>query len=167
MPPLPRSVCARSASRMTEGHQGEPIRAAGAVVSRAGASGTQVVLVHRPRYDDWSFPKGKSAPGEHVLLTATREVAEETGLRIVLGRPLTPSEYEVGGRPKRVSFWAARCVASLGFVPGHEVDPVALMDLPPGPERLSYQRDKKLFDEFVSGPPTTIPVIRLRHAAAG
>ncbi len=91
----------------------DTIRAAGAVVWRQGSDGTQVVLVHRPRYDDWSFPKGKSERGEHLLLTATREVAEEAGLRVVLGRRLSASEYEVEGRPKKVSYWAARCAESL------------------------------------------------------
>ncbi len=76
----------------------DPIRAAGAVVWRPGPDGPQIVLVHRPRYDDWSYPKGKSGRGEHVLLAAAREVAEETGLRVVLGRRLAPSVYEFAGR---------------------------------------------------------------------
>jgi 8-oxo-(d)GTP phosphatase len=143
------------------------IRAAGAVVWRSGPAGLQIVLVHRPRYDDWSLPKGKSERGEHILLTATREVAEETGLRVVLGRPLSPSAYEVNGRPKRVSYWAARCVESLGFVGGDEVDELAWLDLPRVPQRLSYERDRRLIAEFASGPVSTIPFILLRHAEAG
>ena len=58
------------------------VRAAGAVIWRPAGRGAQVALVHRPKYDDWSFPKGKLEPGEHVLLAATREVAEETGLQV-------------------------------------------------------------------------------------
>ena len=61
------------------------VRAAGAVVTRKGG---EVLLVHRPKYDDWSFPKGKQDPGEHVTVTAVREVLEETGVEIRLGRPL-------------------------------------------------------------------------------
>ena len=90
----------------------EEVRAAGAVLWRPRA-GTQVgqdvevALVHRPRYDDWAFPKGKAAPGEHPLLTAVREVTEETGLRPVLGRQLPHMFYLAAGRPKRVDYWAA------------------------------------------------------------
>ena len=145
----------------------DPIRAAGAVVWRPGSSGSQVVLVHRPRYDDWSFPKGKSDHGEHMLLTAMREVAEETGLRVVLGRRLTASHYEVGGRPKNVSYWAARCAESRGFVPGHEVDALAWLELAEAAARLSYERDRVLLDEFAAAPPATIPLILLRHTQAG
>jgi phosphohistidine phosphatase SixA/ADP-ribose pyrophosphatase YjhB (NUDIX family) len=123
--------------------------------------------VHRPKYDDWSFPKGKSELGEHVLLTATREVAEEAAVRVVLGRRLNPSEYEVDGRPKLVSYWAARCVEAFDFVPNHEVDDLAWIDLPHVAERLSYDRDRILIEEFAAGPLSTIPLILLRHAQAG
>jgi len=143
------------------------IRAAGAVVWRPGAAGTQVVLVHRPRYDDWSFPKGKSNRDEHPLQTAIREVAEETGLRVVIGRKLTASEYEVDGRPKKVRYWAARCTESLGFVPGREVDDLAWLDLTQAAARLSYERDRVLLDEFTATTRDTIPFILLRHTEAG
>jgi 8-oxo-dGTP pyrophosphatase MutT (NUDIX family)/phosphohistidine phosphatase SixA len=145
----------------------DTIRAAGAVVWRPGSDGAQVVLVHRPKYDDWSFPKGKSERGEHPLLTATREVAEETGLRVVLGRRLKASEYEVDGRPKKVRYWAARRAESLGFRPGREVDDLAWLELPQAAARLSYERDRVLLDEFAAAPPATIPLILLRHAQAG
>lgn len=145
----------------------DPIRAAGALVWRPGQQGRQLALVHRPRYDDWSFPKGKAEPGEHLLRTAVREVAEETGLRVVLGRPLRPSVYQVGGRAKRVSYWTARCSGSDGFVAGHEVDELAWLDLGQTRERLSYERDLTLLEEFESGPVGTVPFILLRHASAG
>jgi 8-oxo-dGTP diphosphatase len=125
------------------------------------------VLVHRPRYDDWSFPKGKREPGEHVLSTAVREVAEETGLRIRLGRPLRPSVYHTGGALKQVSYWVARCVGSTGFVPGAEIDRLAWLPAGELGGRLSYQRDLALADEFRSGPVSTAPLILLRHASAG
>ena len=89
------------------------VRAAGAVLWRPGPGvrGVEVAIVHRPRYDDWAFPKGKATPGEHPLLTAVREVTEETGLRPVLGRRLPPMFYLAAGRPKRVDYWAATLAA--------------------------------------------------------
>ncbi len=143
------------------------VRAAGAVVWRPAAAGVELALVHRPRYDDWSHPKGKCRRGEHVLAAAVREVAEETGLRVVLGRPLRPSVYRAFGRIKRVSYWAGRCAGTASFAPGEEVDQVAWV--PPGEARLrlSYQRDRVLLEEFLSGPARTAPLILLRHAQAG
>ena len=89
--------------------EGTEIRAAGAVVWRPGTDGPEVVLVHRSRYDDWSLPKGKALAGEHVLLTAVREVEEETGIRVVLGRRLPSTHYQMhGNRPKTVDYWAAK-----------------------------------------------------------
>ena len=82
------------------------IRAAGAVLCRRGLAGNEVALIHRNRYDDWSFPKGKCEPGEHVLATAVREVAEETGIRAVLGRRLGQNRYQSLGRSKLVDYWA-------------------------------------------------------------
>src|SRR5580704_8961282 len=94
----------------------DEVRAAGAVVWRPAASGSQVALVHRPKYDDWSFPKGKLEPGEHVLLAAVREVAEETALQVTLGRRLAPVRYLNDGVPKRVDYWVARVTGALaGF----------------------------------------------------
>jgi phosphohistidine phosphatase SixA/8-oxo-dGTP pyrophosphatase MutT (NUDIX family) len=145
----------------------DTVRAAGAVVWREPDHEPEIVIVHRPKYDDWSFPKGKSECGEHVLRTATREVAEETGSRVVLGRRLTSSEYWVGDRVKHVSYWAARCVQLAGFVPGHEVDELAWLRADQVRERLSYERDVTLLDEFTSGPASSVPFILLRHAEAG
>jgi len=102
-----------------------------------------------------------------VLAAAVREVTEETGLRVVFGRPLRPSVYETGGRTKRVRYWVARCAGSAGFVPGHEVDQIAWLATSAARERLSYQRDVALLDEFRSGPAASVPFILLRHAAAG
>ena len=86
----------------------EAILSAGAVLWRRGRRpGTEVLLVHRPKYDDWSLPKGKREPGEHVLLTAVREVLEETSVRPVLGPRLPTTEYLARGRPKQVDYWSA------------------------------------------------------------
>ena len=75
-----------------------------------------MALVHRPQYDDWTFPKGKCEPGEHVLATAVREVAEETALRVVLGRRLTPSVTGAGG-VEAGQLLGRACAGSDGFVP--------------------------------------------------
>lgn len=152
---------------MPDSSGNDVIRAAGAVIWRPGALGPDIALVHRPRYDDWSYPKGKCHRDEHVLAAAIREVTEETGLRVLLGRPLMPSVYQVSGRPKRVSYWAARCVESVGFVPNHEVDQVRWFPAEVARERLTYPRDVTLLDEFRSGPARSVPLIVLRHAAAG
>lgn len=150
------------------------VRAAGAVLWRPGASGPEVALVHRPRYDDWSFAKGKSAPGEHVLITAVREVQEETGVRAALGRRLSSIRYLSSGQPKRVDYWAARPApegqdppgAPAGFVPNAEVDDLAWLPPAAARDRLSYTHDEKVLDEFVSGPAATAVFILVRHATA-
>jgi 8-oxo-(d)GTP phosphatase len=146
------------------------IHAAGAVLWRRGADGVEVALVHRPRYDDWSLPKGKRMDREHVLITAVREVWEETGVRAVLGRRLASTSYVVDGRPKRVDYWAARHAgppgpAEAGFTPGHEVDEVAWLDPAAARGRLSYPHDVEVLDSFTAGPPDTRPIVLLRHAA--
>jgi 8-oxo-dGTP diphosphatase len=143
------------------------IRAAGAVVWRPGRDGPDIALVHRPRYDDWSFPKGKCERDEHVLTTAAREVREETGLRVVLGRTLTSSVYQSAGGVKRVSYWAAQCAGSDGFAPNHEVDEVQWLPAAQARARLTYDRDVALLDEFAAGPVRTVPLVLLRHASAG
>src|SRR5262249_34415538 len=122
--------------------------------------------VHRPRYADWSFPKGKSMPGEHVLLTAVREVEEETGVRVALGRRLGSESYLADGKPKRVEYWAARPVSPERFAPNDEVDALAWLPLAAAREQLSYPRDHAVLDTLTAGPLDTAPVILLRHASA-
>src|SRR5580692_12975402 len=102
------------------------IKAAGGVAWRPGPDGEpEVLLVHRKKYDDWSLPKGKTEPGEQLPLTAVREVFEEGGARLILGRRLTSVRYQVGGRPKRVHWWAARVSGvDEAAVPNDEVDEV-------------------------------------------
>jgi 8-oxo-(d)GTP phosphatase len=153
---------------MPERLAADEIRAAGAVVWRPGPAGPLVALVHRPKYDDWTLPKGKTEPGESVLLTAVREVLEETGQRVTLGRRLSPSYYDVDGRPKRVDYWAARSQdPPAPFVPSHEVDGLAWLPVPEAANRLTYERDVVVLAEFAAGPATTTSLILLRHASAG
>jgi 8-oxo-(d)GTP phosphatase len=144
------------------------IRAAGAVVWRRGQDGPLVAVVHRPKYDDWTLPKGKREPGEHILLTAVREVAEETGQRVTLGRRLSAASYKVDGRPKRVDYWVGRGQdPPAEFVPNHEVDDLAWLSVAEAADRLTYDRDVVILSEFAAGPAETVPWILLRHASAG
>lgn len=147
------------------------IEAAGAVVWRRGSGGPEVLLIHRPRHDDWTLAKGKREPGEEMPETAVREVVEETGVRPVLGRRLKTVHYEVGGRPKRVEWWAAaepaRPGAGARFVPNHEVDRVGWYPLGQTYERLSYADDCGVLDEFARWPHRTVPFMVLRHTSAG
>jgi 8-oxo-dGTP pyrophosphatase MutT (NUDIX family) len=153
------------------------IPAAGALLWRPAEQGPAVVLVHRPRYDDWSFPKGKCLPGEHVLITAVREVTEETGIEINLGRRLRTVRYLSDGRPKQVDYWAARPAAQAAggtdepaepapFTPNEEVDQLAWLPLTAAGDRLSYQHDTEVLSEFASAPPATTSIILVRHASA-
>jgi 8-oxo-dGTP diphosphatase len=146
----------------------EEIRAAGGVAWRGVGVDAQVLLVHRPKYDDWSLPKGKVEPGEHVLVAAVREVAEETGLAVRLGRRLPPVRYQAGGVPKRVDFWVATAaVEPAEFIPNHEVDQLAWVAVGAAASRLTYQRDAETVAAYLDGPSWTAPLILLRHAAAG
>lgn len=145
------------------------VRAAGAVLWRSAADGPEIALVHRPRYDDWAFPKGKALPGEHMLLTAVREVAEETGVRVVLGRRLSTVRYLAHGKPKRVDYWAARPADGTGaggFTPNDEIDDLAWLPVAAARDKLSYAHDGALLEEFGSGPAGTVPIILVRHAWA-
>ena len=155
---------------MDDAARRDEIRAAGCVLWRPGARGPEVALVHRSRYGDWTLPKGKCEPGEHALETAVREVAEETGVVVVLGRRLRSTRYRRGERPKVVGYWAARPAAAgplAGFVPNNEVDRLDWLPVPAARARLSYAHDADVLDAFVSGPVDTIACILLRHAAAG
>jgi 8-oxo-dGTP diphosphatase len=115
------------------------VEAAGGVVVRDG----QVAVVHRPRYDDWSLPKGKLDPGESFEDAALREVEEETGLRCGLVRELPAVEYEVRGRPKLVRYWAMEVVDETPFVPNDEVDEMRWVEPDEALALLSYDRDRE------------------------
>jgi 8-oxo-dGTP pyrophosphatase MutT (NUDIX family)/phosphohistidine phosphatase SixA len=144
------------------------IKAAGGVAWRPGPDGEpEILLVHRKRYDDWSLPKGKTEPGELLPVTAVREVFEEGGARLALGRRLISVRYQVGGRPKRVHYWAAR-VAALDdrAVPNDEVDQIAWVGAAHAVEHVSYPHDHGVLADFARLPPQTVPVILLRHAKA-
>jgi phosphohistidine phosphatase SixA/8-oxo-dGTP pyrophosphatase MutT (NUDIX family) len=143
------------------------VRAAGAVLWRPGADGPEVALVHRPTYDDWTFPKGKVKDGEHVIHTAVREVWEESGVWPVLGRRLPSREYEKDHRLKRVDYWAAVSGGGGEFRPGDEVDRLDWLPVGEAEQRLSFEHDADLLREFAAGPQRTTAYIVLRHTSAG
>ncbi|WP_327089315.1 NUDIX hydrolase [Nonomuraea sp. NBC_01738] len=145
----------------------ETLRAAGSVLWRGDASAPEVALVHRPRYDDWTFPKGKLKTGEHMIAAAVREVREETGLTITVGRALPPIHYLLKGRTKRVDYWAGRVVEQASFVPGAEVDELVWLPLDRARARLTYSWDGGLLHALMSVPLTTVPLLLVRHGSAG
>jgi 8-oxo-dGTP diphosphatase len=129
----------------------DTVRAAGGVPYRERNGSVEVLLVHRPKYDDWTFPKGKNDPGESDEECVHREVEEETGLRVALERYLGESRYRDGkGRPKVARFWAVRPVAGEAR-PQFEVDDLEWLDPEEARARLSYDRDREILDAFLSG----------------
>lgn len=146
--------------------------AAGALPWRRRKGALEVALVHRPRYDDWSWAKGKLDPGEEWPVAAVREVFEETGLHVRLGRPLPSAWYSVSDDtgqpgPKEVRYWAAEVVGGEGTLL-HEIDEVVWLDVDAAMDRLSYDRDRDQLHALVeadrSGTLTTWPLIIVRHA---
>ncbi|MFC7841166.1 NUDIX hydrolase [Streptomyces sp. NPDC057382] len=127
------------------------VRAAGCVVwRRSPGSGTlQLCLVHRPKYDDWSWPKGKLKRGEEALAGALREVAEETGCRAVPGAELPTLRYRANGRPKQVRYWAAEA-ATCAFTPTDEVDHVLWLPPEEARARLTQPLDRPLVDALLA-----------------
>ncbi|RPK94491.1 MULTISPECIES: NUDIX hydrolase [Streptomyces] len=117
------------------------VLAAGCVLWRRApdGNGVEVCLVHRPRYDDWSFPKGKLKRGEEPLAAAVREVLEETGHHCAPGERLPTSRYAVDGRPKEVAYWAAEATGG-SFTANDEVD--RILWLAPGAARARLTRPR-------------------------
>jgi len=143
------------------------IRAAGAVLWRPSRRyGVRIALVHRPRYDDWSLPKGKAEPGEVALVTAAREVEEETGFRAAIGRSLTTVSYKANGGPKTVQYFAARRIGGL-FAPNKEVDRLEWLPAAEAAEMMTYEFDQAVLSTFTLEPAALTGIVLLRHARAG
>jgi 8-oxo-dGTP diphosphatase len=120
------------------------VKAAGGVVLRDG----RIALVHRPRYDDWSLPKGKLDPGEGWEECAVREVREETGLRCTPGRELSSTSYtDRKGRAKVVRYWLMEIAHDDGFTPDDEVDELRWVAPAEAAALLSYPHDAELIEE--------------------
>ncbi|WP_042413380.1 NUDIX hydrolase [Streptacidiphilus anmyonensis] len=126
----------------------ELIKAAGVVLWREKARGLELALVHRPKYDDWSFPKGKLEPGEKHREAALREAREETGMTVLLGRRLPTQHYLFRDRIKRVRYWSAT-VLTGGFVANREVDALRWLPVAQARAQLSYAHDRDLVDALL------------------
>lgn len=126
------------------------VRAAGGVLTRVSAEGDrELLLVHRPGYDDWTFPKGKNERGELDEACALREVEEETGFRCVLGPELVSTSYvDRKGRPKVVRYWSMT-VEDGSFTPTDEVDELRWVSADEARSLLSYDRDRDVLDALV------------------
>ena len=146
------------------------VRAAGGVLWRRVDGQVRVAVVHRPRYDDWSLPKGKLEPGELDVAGAVREVAEETGFSSVVRCSLGSSRYRVvlRGRdvPKTVRWWSLEALDG-GFEPNDEVDDLRWLSVPKAARTVTAGRDDGVLARFAATPPETTAVLLVRHAWAG
>jgi 8-oxo-(d)GTP phosphatase len=144
------------------------VLAAGVVLWRLnGDSATpEIAIVHRPRYDDWSLPKGKVDPGETEPVTAVREVHEETGYSSHLGRRLVAVSYPVEQGIKKVRYWAASTIDGE-FIPNDEVDELKWLPVAEAMKQLKYPHDRKVLRRFTKQPADTQTVLIVRHGTAG
>jgi 8-oxo-dGTP diphosphatase len=144
------------------------ILAAGGVVWRETKdSKIELALIHRPRYDDWSFPKGKVDNGEELISCAYREIMEETGLEIELGPYLGRVEYEAIDGPQSASYWAAKSLTSEDtFSPNSEVDLLEWHDIDSARSKLTQDSDREILEIFIDSPFQANKLVMLRHAKA-
>ena len=142
------------------------VLAAGAVLWRPGPHSIEIALVHRPKYDDWSFPKGKLDSDETMPFAAVREIAEETGQVARLGPLLGDVRYAVAEGGKLVRYWAAEARGGE-FTPGAETDELLWLDGSKAAELLSYAHDLAILQRFEElGPPVSV-IALVRHGKAG
>ncbi|MGV7823938.1 8-oxo-(d)GTP phosphatase MutT1 [Mycobacterium kansasii] len=159
------SIPSTSVRRCSEGRI---VYAAGAVLWRPGKAkgAVEIAVIHRPRYDDWSLPKGKVDPGETTAVAAVREVFEETGQQVHLGRRLIMTSCPIDQGVKKVYYWTARRIGGE-FVPGSEVDDLVWLPIADAMQRLDYAQDRKVLRRFAKQPANTKTVLVVRHGTAG
>lgn len=143
----------------------ETVDAAGALVLRGEPGAQEVLVVHRPRYDDWSLPKGKVSPDEYLAVTAVREVREETGYRVRLNQRLACVTYEVNGHPKAVTWWLAHPTDNDPAGHDDETDEVAWWPVEEAIARLTYPADLSVLVEGLRTAPSS-PLLIVRHTKA-
>lgn len=146
------------------------VHAAGGVLWRSSdkRGDIEIGLIHRPRYNDWTLPKGKLERGETVVAAAVREIAEETGHTVRLGRFITRVSYDISGgrRRKHVHYWSAQSISGE-FVPNSEVDQLRWLSPDAAAKKLTYQLDRKVLRSFREFPVATRTLLLVRHAKAG
>ena len=144
------------------------IAAAGGALWRTGEDGApETPIVHRPKYDDWSLPKGKLDAGEHPLVAAVREVGEETSLSVVVGRRSVQTRYTHRNGPKRVDYWVMEAVGGI-FVPNDEVDEVCWLPVPEATAAVTHAHDRAVLVDLARTDVPRMPrVLLVRHASAG
>jgi 8-oxo-dGTP diphosphatase len=142
--------------------------AGGAVWRPADGGGIETVVVHRPRYDDWSLPKGKLDAGENALAAAVREVCEETGLQVVAGRRSVRTHYTVAAGPKHVDYWLMQAVGGAAFEPNDEVDELRWLPVAEASALVTHHHDRAvLADLDRDDVPRAPSLLLVRHARAG
>lgn len=143
------------------------VPAAGAVLYRMDGLHPRIAVVHRPRYDDWSLPKGKVDPGESLPVTAVREIAEETGFTSVLESRIGTTAYPLKQNTrKEVTYWSALARGGR-FEPNSEVDEIRWLPVDEAEELVSYALDRKILGRFHAAPRTDSVLLLVRHAKAG
>lgn len=142
------------------------VAAAGGVVWRPSEKKLQVAVIHRPRYDDWTLPKGKLNTGESEITAAVREVREEIGAEVSVSRRLHKIRYHSGVGHKSVAYWAMRYVDGT-FRPNAEVDAVEWLPLGKAAKALSYDIDRSVLADFAATPTADSVIVLVRHAKAG
>ena len=143
------------------------ILAAGAVLWRKSEKKKiEVLIIHRPKYDDWTFPKGKAEVAEPLIACAYREVLEETNIETAFGPYLGEVEYLTNDGKKKVSFWSAKVVKEKDFKPNTEVDQLKWVEVTKVKEMLTLDTDRKILEQFLQIEPDTKPLVLLRHAKA-
>jgi 8-oxo-(d)GTP phosphatase len=142
------------------------VRAAGGVVWRVRKSRVEVALVHRPRYDDWSLPKGKLEDGETDLVAAVREVGEEVGSRVAVSRRIGDISYDVAAGRKAVAYWVMRHLGGE-FTRSDEVDDIDWLRPRAARDKLTYYADRRVMSDFAAVPIPDSVILLVRHAKAG